>query len=165
MIFKYFSQEFANDALDLVKQNGFYLYEYMSDFKKFKEEFPVKEKFYNSLTDRKISYKEYEHVLNVSKKFLMKTMNYYHNLHLKCEVLLLADVFKKFRNNNLNNYGLCPSHYLSTPGFSWDTMLKITKIELELTPGADTYLLFEKGTRNGFSYISNRYSKANKKYT
>ena len=165
MIFKYFSQEFANDALDLVKQNGFYLYEYMSDFKKFKEEFPGKEKFYNSLTDRKISYKEYEHVLNVSKKFLMKTMNYYHNLHLKCEVLLLADVFKKFRNNNLNNYGLCPSHYLSAPGFSWDTMLKITKIELELTPGADTYLLFEKGTRNGFSYISNRYSKANKKYT
>ena len=165
MIFKYFSQEFANDALDLVNQNGFYLYEYMSDFKKFKEEFPGKEKFYNSLTDRKISYKEYEHVLNVSKKFLMKTMNYYHNLHLKCEVLLLADVFKKFRNNNLNNYGLCPSHYLSAPGFSWDTMLKITKIELELTPGADTYLLFEKGTRNGFSYISNRYSKANKKYT
>ena len=165
MIFKYFSQEFANDALDLVKQNGFYLYEYMSDFKKFKEEFPGKEKFYNSLTDIKISYKEYEHVLNVSKKFLMKTMNYYHNLHLKCEVLLLADVFKKFRNNNLNNYGLCPSHYLSAPGFSWDTMLKITKIELELTPGADTYLLFEKGTRNGFSYISNRYSKANKKYT
>ena len=165
MIFKYFSQEFANDALDLVKQNGFYLYEYMSDFKKFKEEFPGKEKFYNSLTDRKISYKEYEHVLNASKKFLMKTMNYYHNLHLKCEVLLLADVFKKFRNNNLNNYGLCPSHYLSAPGFSWDTMLKITKIELELTPGADTYLLFEKGTRNGFSYISNRYSKANKKYT
>ena len=165
MIFKYFSQEFANDALDLVKQNGFYLYEYMSDFKKFKEEFPGKEKFYNSLTDRKISYKEYEHVLNVSKQFLMKTMNYYHNLHLKCKVLLLADVFKKFRNNNLNNYGLCPSHYLSAPGFSWDTMLKITKIELELTPGADTYLLFEKGTRNGFSYISNRYSKASKKYT
>ena len=118
MIFKYFSQEFANDALDLVKQNGFYLYEYMSDFKKFKEEFPGKEKFYNSLTDRKISYKEYEDVLNDWKKFVMKTMNYYHNLHLKCDVLLLADLFKKFRDNNLNNYGLCSSHYLSAPGFS-----------------------------------------------
>ena len=59
------SQEFDNNVLDLLKQKEFYPYEYMSDFKKFKEELPSKEKFYNSLTDRKISDKEYEHVLNV----------------------------------------------------------------------------------------------------
>ena len=41
----------------------------------------------------------------------MKTMNDYHDLHLKCHVLLLADVFEKFRNNSFKNYGLCPSHY------------------------------------------------------
>ena len=41
----------------------------MSDFEKFKEELPSKEKFYSSLTDRKISDKEYEHVLNVWTKF------------------------------------------------------------------------------------------------
>ena len=46
----------------------------MSDSEKFKEELPIKEKFYSSLTDRKISDKEYEHVLNVWKKFEMKTM-------------------------------------------------------------------------------------------
>ena len=39
--FKYLCQEFDNDVLDLVKQNGFYLYEYMSDFEKLKEEFLV----------------------------------------------------------------------------------------------------------------------------
>ena len=32
----------------------------------------------------------------------MKTMKDYHNLYLKCDVLLLADVFGKFRNNSLN---------------------------------------------------------------
>ena len=37
----------------------------MSDFEKFKKELPSKEKFYSSLTVRKISDKEYEHVLNV----------------------------------------------------------------------------------------------------
>ena len=42
----------------------------------------------------------------------MKTMKDYHDLYLKCEVLLLAAVFEKFRNNSLKNYELCPSHYL-----------------------------------------------------
>ena len=49
--FKYLSQEFEKNVLDLVKQKGLYPYEYMSDFEKFKEELPSKEKFYNSLTE------------------------------------------------------------------------------------------------------------------
>ena len=97
--FKYLGQEFDNNVLDLVKQKGFYPYENMSDFEKFKEELPSKEKFYSSLADRKISDKEYEHVLNVWKKSEMKTMKDYHDLYLKCDVLLLADVFEKFRSN------------------------------------------------------------------
>ena len=93
--FKYLSQEFDNNVLDLVKRKGFYPYEYMSDFEKFKEELPSKEKFYSSLTNRKISNKEHEHVLNVWKKFEMKTIKDYDDLYLKCDVLLLADVFEK----------------------------------------------------------------------
>ena len=59
----------------------------------------------------------------------MKTVKDYHDLYLKREVLSLADVFEKFRNNSLKNYGLYPSHYLSAPGLSWDAMLKTTKVE------------------------------------
>ena len=62
----------------------------------------------------------------------MKTMKNYHDLYLKCDVFLLTDVFENFRNNNLKNYRLCPSHYLSAPGLSWDAMLKMTKSELDL---------------------------------
>ena len=54
-------------------------------------------------------------------------MEDYHNFYLKCDILLLADVFEKFRNKSLKSYGLCPSHYFSTPGLSWDAMLKMTK--------------------------------------
>ena len=61
--FKYLSQEFDNNVLNLVKQKGFYSYEYMSDFEKFKEELPDKEKFCSFLTAKKISDKEYDHVL------------------------------------------------------------------------------------------------------
>ena len=159
--FKYLSQEFDNNVLNLVKQKGFYPYGYMRDFEKFKEELPSKEKFYSSLTDRKISGKEYENVLNVWNKFEMKKMKDYDDLYLKCYVLILPDVFEKFRNNSLKNYGLCLSHYLSAPGLSWDAMLKMTKIELELIPDPDMYIFFWKGTRGGISYISDRYSNSN----
>ena len=72
--FKYLSQEFDNNVLDLFKQKGFYSYEYTSGFKKFKEELPSKEQFYSSLKGKKNSDKEYDHVLKVWDKFEMKTM-------------------------------------------------------------------------------------------
>ena len=53
--FKYLSQEFHNNVLDLVKQKGFYPYENTNDFEKFKEELPSKEKFYSSSTNRNIN--------------------------------------------------------------------------------------------------------------
>ena len=40
----------------------------------------------------------------------------------------------------------------------------MTKVEVALIPDPDMYIFFEKGTRGGVSYISNRYSKANNKY-
>ena len=98
------------------------------------------------------------------KNFEMKTMRNYHEFFLKCDVLLLADVFEKFRNNSLKNYGLCPSHYLSAPDLSWDVMRKMTKIKFELISDLEMYIFFEKSTRGGISYIANRYSKANNKY-
>ena len=60
-------------------------------------------------------------------------------------------MFEKFRNNSLKNYGLCQSHYLSTPGLSWDAVLKIAKIELELIPDSDMYICFEENTGRGIS--------------
>ena len=105
----------------------------MSDIEKFKEQLPNKEIFYS-----------YEHVLNVWKKFKTKTVKNYHDLYLKCDVSLLADVFEKFRNKSLKNYGLCPSHYFSALGLSWDVILKMTNVELEFIPYPDIYLFFKK---------------------
>ena len=105
----------------------------MSDIEKFKEQLPSKEIFYS-----------YEHVLNVWKKFKTKTVKNYHDLYLKCDVSLSADVFEKFRNKSLKNYGLCPSRYFSALGLSWDAILKMTKVELEFIPYPDIYLFFKK---------------------
>ena len=81
---------------------------------------PSKEKFYSSLTDRKITGKEYQHVLNVWNEFQIKTVKDYLNLYLNCDIVILAGVFEKCRNNNLKSYGLCLSHYVSAPGLSFN---------------------------------------------
>ena len=140
----------------------------MSDFERFKEDFLSKEKFYNSLTDKKkLVIKNMNMFLRYNVlKFEMKPMKYSYNLYLKWDVSLSADVFEKFRNNSsLINYGSCPSHYFSAPALIWDaSMLNMTKVELERIPDTNIYLFFEKGMRVGFSYISKRYSKSNNKY-
>ena len=58
------------------------------------EQLTNKEKFYNLITSKKISDKEYEHVFKVWNKSEMKTLKDYHDLYLKFDVLLLADVLK-----------------------------------------------------------------------
>ena len=105
--FKYLSQEFDNNVIHRVTQNRFYPYEYMSDFEKFKEKLSSKEKFYSLLRGKEISDKEYDNV-KVWNKFQFNTMKDYPDLYLKCDVLLLADVFVQCRKNSLKNYGLCP---------------------------------------------------------
>ena len=99
--FKHLNQKLDNRLLDLVKQKGFYSYEYMCDFEKMMS----KNKFYSSLSGRGVNGKNYEHVLKFWDKFVLKTMENYCNLSLKCDALLLADVFEKFRNTYLENYG------------------------------------------------------------
>ena len=88
----------------------------------------------------------------------MKIIKDYHNVYLKCDVLLLGDVCEKFRNSNLR-HELYLSHYLSAPALSWDAELNMTKVDLEFTSDADMYLFFEKGMRGGVSYISEDIAK------
>ena len=75
----------------------------------------------------------------------------------------LADVFEKFIGTCLKYYGLDPCHYFSSPGLSWDAMLKMTGIKLEKISNIDKYLFIEKVLKGGISYIAKRYAKANNK--
>lgn len=79
-------------------------------------------------------------------------------------MLLLAEVFEKFRVTCLSNYGLDLAHYYAIPGLSWDAMFKSTKIELETIQDVDILLFLEKGIRGGLTQYSKRYAKANNMY-
>ena len=52
-------------------------------------------------------------------------MGDYHDLYLKTDILIFADVFEKFRKTSTQSNNLEPAHYFSPPGFSWDAMLKM----------------------------------------
>ena len=163
--FKNLEKYFLPEEIKLLKQKGFYPYEYMDNTEKLKDTKPPPQKaFYSKLNNKGINNHNYNHVLNVWKTLKIKSLKEYHEVYNKTDVLLLADVFEKFRDLCLKNYGLDPAHYYTAPGLAWDAMLKMTKINLELLSDVDKLLMIEKGIRGGISIISNKYGKANNKY-
>ena len=161
---KYTSKMFKDKKLDLMARKGVYPYDYMDSFEKFNSPLPKKEEFFSILNNKHISNEDYEHAKNIWNTFNLKNMGEYHDLYLKSDILLLADVFENFRKTCLEYYKLDPCHYFTSPGLSWDVMLKMTDIKLELMTDIDMFQFIEKGLRGGISYIANRYGKANNKY-
>ena len=177
--FKRMSKYFHDEDLNLILRKGVYPYEYMTDISKYREQsLPLKEIFNSRLdvvavsnSDDKfkssdmlpseISDEDYQHAHTVFKTFNCKNLGDYTELYCKSDVLLLADVFENFIDVCLEKYKLDPSHYITAPSLSWDDMLKMTKVELELLTDGDMYLFFEEGIRGGVSTITNRYAKAN----
>ena len=61
----------------------------------------------------------------------MKNMGDYHDHYSKNDVLLLADVFKKFINTCLKFYGFDPCHHFSPHRLSLNATLKMTGMRLK----------------------------------
>ena len=82
-------------------------------------------------------------------------------LYLKCDVLQLACIFEEFRNVCLHHYALDPSYYVSAPNLAWDSMLKLTNINLELISDPEMFKMIDSALRGGICMITKRYAKAN----
>ena len=113
------------------------------------------------ISDGHISVKDYLICERIQDKFEMKNMGDCHDHYFRKDVLLLVDVFEKFIGMCLKFYEHDACHYFSSPGLSWDAMLKMTGAKLEKISDIDKYLFIEKGLRDGISYIAKRYAKAN----
>ena len=99
--FKHTSQTFKGEQLELMTRKGVYPYDYMDSFDKFNEKLPTKEDFHSILNNEKITDEDYKHAQNVWNTFKLSNMGEYHDLYLKSDILLLADVFENFRNTCL----------------------------------------------------------------
>ena len=93
------------------------------------------------------------------QRFNLKTMGQYHDLYLKSDILLLADAFENFRATCLRYYNFDPCHYFTSPGLSWDAMLKMTDIKLELMTDIDMFQFIEKGSQAVSHIFFDRYGK------
>ena len=85
----------------------------------------------------------------------------YHDIYLKCDVLLLADLFEKFRPSCLAQYSHDAVHYYTAPGLAWDAALKMSRASLELITDIDISHFIEKSIRGGIAVITTRYAQAN----
>ena len=93
---------------------------------------PETEEFYSNLNMKDITDANYIHAKRVCKDFEIKNLGEYHDLHLKSDTLLLADVFENFRKMCLKIYHLDPVKFLSAPGLAWQVALKKTEVMLNI---------------------------------
>ena len=62
----------------------------------------------------------------------MNSLGDYHNLYVQSDTLILADVFEKFRDKNIEIYQIDPALIFSAPGLTWQICLKKSGTKLEL---------------------------------
>ena len=158
--------EAHTDHTELLKRKGVFPYDHFDGPARLEEtQLPPKSAFYSRLIETDISDADYAHAHEVWTTFGMTVFAEYRDLYLLTDVLLLADVFEQFRSTCMEHYDLDPAHYYTAPGLSWDAMLKMTEVELELLTDIDMHLFVESGIRGGVSMISHKYSRANNPYT
>ena len=107
-------EDYSELQYDLLTRKGIYPYEYISSWDKFEEtQLPPIEAFYSNLNITNISKDDYQHVQKVWKEFGIRNLEEYHDLYLRTDVILLANVFETFRDTCLEHYIYSTFLYIS----------------------------------------------------
>lgn len=145
--------------LNYVKKQAF-PYEYVTSREILENEgLPTdKSKWYSSLTGKETSIEDIEFALKTCEIMNFKNIKEYMMFYLRIDVLLLLEIYESFRKMTINEYGLDPVHYFTTPGMAWDAAMKSTGIRLELLKTDEMVRFFcERGTiRGGISTVSEK---------
>ena len=148
---------------ELLTRKGVYPYEHITSWDRFEDtELPPIESFYSSLNMSGES--DYQHAQQIWEEFGIRNVGDYHDLYLRTDVVLLANVFEAFRDTCLKHYLLDPTHFYTVPGLAWKACLKKTGVRLELLMDPDMLVMFERGIRGGITQVVHRYASANNKY-
>ena len=162
----YFSSTHPNVDWKLLTRKGCFPYSYLDSFEKFNNPLPCYgNDWKNTLTGKvDISEADYANALKIYSLFQCSCLGDYHDVYLKTDVLILADVFEKFRQVCMKVYQLDPVHFFSAPNLSWEAMLITTRASLGLLNDIDMLLFFERSIRGGINGIGElRHFQANNK--
>lgn len=97
----------TDSEFNLLLRKGVYPYQYMDGVGRMSEScLPPQDQFFSHLTDGHIVDKDYVHAQKLWATFNMQNMKDYHDLYLKCDVVLLVDVSEEVRTMCLNYYKL-----------------------------------------------------------
>ena len=153
------------NRFELLLRKGVYPYEYMDSWKGFHEtELPSKDTFCSTLNLEDISDDDYAHAITVWNTFNISNLGEYHDLYVKLDTTLLADISENFRDKHIETDKLDPADFLTTPGLSWWACLKKTGAKLELLTDENMFLTYEEGIRGGIWNKVYSYAEANNKY-
>lgn len=159
---KYFPDK---DQFNIIRQKGVFPYSFLTDLNKLNNKtLPTKEEFYDKLKEEHVKNTEYERAQKAWDTFGCQDLGQYSDIYLKSDVLILCDVFENFRKISLDKYKLDPAQYFTLPGLSWDAMLKLTNIELELLTDITMLHYFKSSIRGGISQCTLRKHVANNRF-
>jgi hypothetical protein len=145
------------NEFNLMNKKGIFPYNFIDTIEKMDHtSLPSKAQFYDQLKDEHISDESYERAKEVWRVFGCKNLGDYSDIYLKSDVFLLTDVFEQFRDTCLSVYNLDPAQYFTLPGLSFDCMLRMTEVELELLTDIDMIHFFKNGIRGGISQCTER---------
>ena len=120
--------------------------------------------FYSVLLNLEdISDDDYAHAIDVWNTFDISNLGEYHDLFVKLDTALIADIFDNFRDKHIETDKLDLAYFLTTLGLSWWACLKKTGVKLELLTDEDMFLMYEKGIRGGMCQVTCNYAEVNNK--
>ena len=120
-------EDYSELQYGLLTRKGVYPYEYINSWDRFEEtQLPPIDAFYSNLNMSLInlnmsliSEEDYQHAQRVWKEFGNYNLGDYHDLYLRTDVVLLANVYEAFRDTCLKHYKLDPAHFYTSPGLAW----------------------------------------------
>ena len=158
-------EDYSELQYDLLTRKGVYPYEYVNSWDRFNEtQLSPIDAFYSNLNMSSISEEDYQHAQRVWKEFGIHNLGDYHDLYLRTDVILLANLYDAFRDTCLKHYKLDPVHFYTSPGLAWKACWKRTGIKLGLLTDPDMLLMSERGIRGGITQAVRKYASANNKY-
>jgi hypothetical protein len=140
---------------EIFQRKGVFPYSYFTSFSCLQEKrLPPKKAFYDDLNEEECSNEDYEHAQRAWTEFGCDTFEDYMLAYLYLDVLLLADVFEKFRQVCLKEDEIDPIHYFTLPSLSYSSAFKMTGETIHLLQDLEMYRMFERGIRGGLTFVN-----------